>query len=58
MYRGEPPTFPCLRKQEKEKKHGQIRAKLLFIKYDDTFSRVLSNFCRLKATIFLLLIYV
>ena len=26
--------------------------------HDDKFCRVLSNFCRLKATIFLLLIYV
>ena len=38
-----------------KKKHGQIRVKLSFIKYDDTFCRVLSNFCCLKATIFLLL---
>ena len=30
----------------KGKKHGQIRVKLLFIKYDDTFCRVLSNFSR------------
>ena len=40
-YRGEPPTFPSLTKQEKEKKHCQIRVKLSFIKYDDNFYRVL-----------------
>ena len=38
--------------------HGQVRVKLLFIKSGDTFCHVLSNVCRLKATIFLLIIYV
>ena len=51
--------FPVLRSQKrKKKKHGQIRVKLLFIKYDDKFGCVLQNFCRLKPTIFLLQIYV
>ena len=57
-YIGEPPTFLCRGKPEKEKKHGQIRGKRLFIYCDDKFCSVLSNFCRLKATIFLLPIYV
>ena len=52
--------FPVLgsQKRKKKKKHGQIRVKLLFIKYDDKFCRVLQNFCCLKPTIFLLQIYV
>ena len=48
-YGGEPPGFLCRRKPEKEKNnHG----------HDDNFCRVLSNFCRLKATIFLVFIYI
>ena len=42
------PRFLVLGSQKRNKKHGQIRVKLFFIKYDDKFCRVLSNFCRFK----------
>ena len=42
----------------KGKNHDNIGAKRLLILSDDKFCRLLSNFCRLKATGILLLIYV
>ena len=40
---------------ETKKKHGQVRVKRFLITYGDKFCPVLWNFCRFKATIFLLL---
>ena len=53
---GSLPSLLALGSQKRKIKDGHIRVKPLFIKYDETFCRTLSNFCCFKATKFLLLI--
>ena len=51
-------VLPCVNFMRGERGYGRRDLTLILLLSDDKFFRLFSNFCRLKATIFLLLIYV